>query len=181
MEDEAEALARLEETRRRHRDATHNVYAYLIREGNLMRYSDDGEPQGTSGLPVLGVFRGEKLQNVCCVVTRYFGGTLLGTGGLVRAYSHAAKIALDAAGIAEMAMWVRTEIPCSYAMYEPVRSELERSGALILDTQFSQRVELTAMLREETAEDFARRLTDLTAGRIQAEFLPGEFRGVRIK
>ena len=81
--------------REKHRDATHNVYAYIIREGSLMRYSDDGEPQGTSGLPVLGVFRNARgIYDVCCVVTRYFGGTLLGTGGLVRAYSNTASLAL---------------------------------------------------------------------------------------
>ena len=97
--DEAQALEHLREIREQHWDAKHNVYAYIIREGGIMRYSDDGEPGGTSGMPTLNVFRSEEIQNVCCVITRYFGGVLLGSGGLVRAYSNTAKMALDAAGI----------------------------------------------------------------------------------
>ena len=93
VETEAEALEHLKRMREQHWDATHNVYAYVLREGGIMRYSDDGEPQGTSGMPVLNVFRSREIVNVCCVVTRYFGGILLGTGGLVRAYSRSAKLA----------------------------------------------------------------------------------------
>ena len=115
---EGEALEMLRELREAHRDATHNVFAYRIRENNLTRYSDDGEPSGTSGLPTLGVFTGAEVKNVCCVVTRYFGGTLLGTGGLVRAYTKAAQLALEAAGIAEMALWTRFTLALPYPFYE---------------------------------------------------------------
>ena len=97
-ETEEEALDRIKEMRQQHWDATHNVYAYIIHDGP-MRYTDDGEPQGTAGMPVLEVLRGQNLENVCCVVTRYFGGTLLGTGGLIRAYGRAARDAVQAAGI----------------------------------------------------------------------------------
>ena len=98
---EAEALARIAAMREKHCDASHNVFAYSIRNGQT-RYSDDGEPQGTSGMPVLGVFQSERMQNFCCVVTRYYGGIQLGAGGLVRAYSRTAKLALKTAGISLM-------------------------------------------------------------------------------
>ena len=96
VETEEEALAHIKEMNEKHRDATHNVYAYIIKENNIMRYSDNGEPQGTAGMPTLEVLRREGITNVLCVVTRYFGGILLGAGGLVRAYAHSAKIALTA-------------------------------------------------------------------------------------
>ena len=101
---EEEALAAIKATRESMWDARHHGYAYIIR-GGAMRYSDDGEPQGTGGMPVLDVLRRQELQNVCCVVTRYFGGILLGTGGLVRAYSKAAAMAVDAAGVSIMRLW----------------------------------------------------------------------------
>ena len=99
VETEEEARAFVEEVRRRHHDARHNCWCYLLREGNVLRYSDDGEPQGTAGQPMLGVFEKEGVTNLVCVVTRYFGGVLLGAGGLVRAYTRSAKDALDAAGV----------------------------------------------------------------------------------
>ena len=99
VETEEEARAFVEEVRRRHHDARHNCWCYLLREGNVLRYSDDGEPQGTAGQPMLGVFEKEGVTNLVCVVTRYFGGVLLGAGGLVRAYTQSAKDALDGAGI----------------------------------------------------------------------------------
>ena len=136
VENEAEAVARIKEMREKHWDATHNVYAYIIRENGIMRYSDDGEPGGTSGMPTLNVFRAEKINNVCCVITRYFGGILLGAGGLVRAYSAAAKLALDAAGVSRMDMWDELLISCSYAQYERVRRLLE-STEPCLKTQIS--------------------------------------------
>ena len=95
VETEAQALEHIEQMRKQHHDARHNCFAYCVRDGGLMRYSDDSEPQGTAGQPILNVFRGREITNFCCVVTRYFGGILLGTGGLVRAYSEAAKLALE--------------------------------------------------------------------------------------
>ena len=166
VESEAEAVARIKEMREKHWDASHNVYAYILREGGIMRYSDDGEPQGTSGMPTLGVFRGEEIYNVCCVVTRYFGGTLLGTGGLVRAYSKTAKLALDAAGISEMRMWTTMLIPCEYAMYERIRRCIEDIGGIIDETEYGAEIVLTASFPQETVDSFLKSLTELTSGKI---------------
>ena len=110
---EAEARARIEEARKRHYDARHNCWCYLIREGGVLRYSDDGEPQGTAGQPMLNVFQREGVWNVCCVVTRYFGGILLGAGGLTRAYGGTAKLALNAAGVSRMRRWASVAVPCT--------------------------------------------------------------------
>ncbi len=177
---EAEALECLRKTREAHRDATHNVYAYIIRENNISRFSDDGEPQGTSGLPTLNVFTSEKVQNVCCVITRYFGGTLLGTGGLVRAYSKAAKMALDAAGISRMAQWRSYLISCDYSFFERAKYILEVYEAVLKDTDFGADVVIEALLREDKGADFEERLTDVSGGKAHFEVLGKEFLGVRI-
>ena len=178
---EAEALAHIEAMRKQHYDATHNVYAYILRENGIMRYSDDGEPSGTSGQPTLNVFRAEGIQNVCCVVTRYFGGILLGAGGLVRAYSAAAKMGLDAAGVSEMAQWRSAEIGCSYAQFERVKRLLEEHSAVIEDSDFGVDVTFRALLREDVADAFEAKLTDMSAGSAVCLFEGGCFRGVRIK
>ena len=178
---EQEAIAHIEEMRKKHYDATHNVYAYILRENGIMRYSDDGEPSGTSGQPTLNVFRAEGIENVCCVVTRYFGGILLGAGGLVRAYSAAAKLGLDAAGVSEMAPWRESEIVCSYGQFERVKRLLEEYSAVIEGTDFAVDVSFRALLRDDRAEAFAAALTDLTAGSALCEFGGSAFRGVRIR
>ena len=181
VEAESEALARIKEMREKHWDATHNVYAYVLRENAIMRYSDDGEPGGTSGMPTLNVFRGEQIVNVCCVVTRYFGGVLLGTGGLVRAYSAAAKRALDAAGVQEMALWRGRLISCAYGQYERIRRLLEDSGAVVENADFGADVVIEALLRADRADDFDKRLVDLTAGTVVCEDAGEQFRGVRVR
>ena len=181
VEAESEALARIKEMREKHWDATHNVYAYVLRENAIMRYSDDGEPGGTSGMPTLNVFRGEQIVNVCCVVTRYFGGVLLGTGGLVRAYSAAAKRALDAAGVQEMAPWRGRLISCAYGQYERIRRLLEDSGAVVENADFGADVVIEALLRADRADDFDKRLVDLTAGTVVCEDAGEQFRGVRVR
>lgn len=180
-ETEEEAIGRISEMRERHRDATHNVYAYIIREGNAMRYSDDGEPQGTSGMPTLNVFRGEGIFNVCCVVTRYFGGILLGTGGLARAYSHAAKIALEAAGVSVMRLWDRLLISCDYSRYERIKNELDSFGGMTEDTDFGADVVITALLPEGKTESFTERITDITSGQAYIEKIDSQFMAVRIR
>lgn len=124
-ETEEEALARLKQMREQYWDATHNVYAYIIRDG-ATRFSDDGEPGGTAGMPVLQVLQREELYNVTCVVTRYFGGILLGAGGLVRAYAHGAKIAVDAAGRSIKRIWTNVYLPCPYSWYERIRARGRR-------------------------------------------------------
>ena len=127
---EEEARARIEETKKKHYDARHNCWCYLIRDG-AVRYSDDGEPQGTAGQPMLNVFQREGVENVCCVVTRYFGGVLLGAGGLVRAYTQSAKDALDAAGISVVRRWVAMEVPCTYAQFEGMRREVAAFSGVV--------------------------------------------------
>lgn len=177
---EAEALERIREIREKHRDATHNVYAYIIRENNLTRYSDDGEPSGTSGMPTLNVFAGEKIQNVCCVVTRYFGGTLLGTGGLARAYSKAAKMALEAAGIAQMAQWSVFKLICSYSFYETTTHIAEDFGAVIRDSDFGVDVVLTVLVLMDRAEDFEAKINDLSSGKANCECIAHEYLSVKM-
>lgn len=179
--DESEALAHLADMRRQHYDASHNVYAYIIRENAIMRYSDDGEPSGTSGQPTLSVLRGEDLQDVCCVVTRYFGGTLLGTGGLVRAYTAAAKLAVEAAGVSMVSRWKNAGIVCPYARFERVKRLLEDHGAVIESTDFAADVSFHALVREDAADSFAAELTELTAGSVDCRFDGECFRAVRIK
>ena len=177
---EEEALERLRETREKHRDATHNVFAYVIRENNLTRYSDDGEPSGTSGMPTLNVFLGVGVQNVCCVVTRYFGGTLLGTGGLVRAYSKAAKLALEAAGVARMAQWREYILSCDYGFYERLKRILDEHEAVVQSSDFGADVAIEALLREDKAADFETVLTEASAGRAFFENVGERFMGVRL-
>lgn len=162
---EAEALEMLRDIRQTHRDAKHNVFAYRIRANNLTRYSDDGEPTGTSGLPVLNVFAGAELTNVCCVVTRYFGGTLLGTGGLVRAYTKAAQLALAAAGTAQMAAWSRFTLTLPYALYDSARRIFETFDAVCEKTDFVADVRLVLLIPAERAAAFEKALTDASAGR----------------
>lgn len=177
---EEEALLRLKETRERHRDATHNVYAYIIRENNLTRYSDDGEPSGTSGMPTLNVFIGEKIQNVTCVVTRYFGGTLLGTGGLARAYSKAAKLALEAAGVEQRSLWREYLISCDYGFYERAKRLLDEHFAVIKSSDFGADIAMEVLIRADRAPDFEAALTESSAGRALCETVGEEFVGVRV-
>lgn len=178
---EGQALEKIREMREKHRDATHNVYAYIIRENNLTRYSDDGEPGGTSGMPTLNVFASDDIKNVCCVITRYFGGTLLGAGGLVRAYSKAAKMALDAAGIARMAQWREMLLKCDYSFYEKLKRLLEKNDAVIKNTDFCENVALDVLIRDDRAEKFELELTESSSGRVTTDIVGEEFLGVRIK
>ena len=178
VENEEEALLHLKEMREQHWDATHNVYAYILREGGTMRYSDDGEPQGTSGMPVLNVFRGREVVNVLCVVTRYFGGILLGTGGLVRAYTRSAKLALEAAGISRVGLWERCLAACPYGLYERAKRELELAGAIPEETDFGADVSLEFLLPAGEAEKLNARLRELSGGSMEALVLGEEFRGV---
>lgn len=160
---EAEAMEFVGSVRKKCADATHNVWAYVLRSG-AMRWSDDGEPGGTSGQPTLNVFRSAGVSDVCCVVTRYFGGILLGSGGLVRAYSKAASLALDAAGLARMAEWRLVRAECSYAQYERVLRLMKSLGAEDDRADFGASVTVAARLPEASAADFPARLRDLTSG-----------------
>ena len=165
-ETEAEALAFLQSIRTKHKDATHNCYAYIIgQNAGIMRYSDDGEPGGTAGLPMMEVLKHQGVVNCCCVVTRYFGGVLLGTGGLLRAYTAAAADALADAGISVVRRWLACEVSMPYALYEPVRAAVTALGGVVQETQYAAAVTLCALLPEEAGEAFAAQVRDLTAGR----------------
>ena len=178
---EEEALEKIREMREKHRDATHNVYAYVIRDNNITRYSDDGEPSGTSGMPTLNVFTSEGITNLCCVITRYFGGTLLGAGGLVRAYSKAAKMALDSAGISEMAQWSQFFISVQYNLYERVIRILNDYEAVVQSSDFGSDVSIEALLREDKEELFIEKLVESTAGKAVYEKKGEQFCGIRIR
>ena len=181
VQDEAEAIEHIKKTRETHWDATHNVYAYIIRDGGIMRYSDDGEPQGTSGMPTLNVFSGGGITNVCCVVTRYFGGVLLGTGGLVRAYSQAAKMALDAAGTAVVRLWKIFDMDCPYSLFERVKKELESIEAVISDTEYGASVIIRALVPEVRADETVSRITDISSGTVTPVQTGEAEHAVRIK
>jgi len=178
---ETEALEQLKEIRTKHWDATHNVYAYILQDGGIMRYSDDGEPQGTSGKPTLTVFQGREIQNVLCIVTRYFGGILLGTGGLVRAYTQAAKLALADAGIAQVREWEEVLIACPYGIYEKIRRELDNAGAVIISSDFGVDVSIEALLEKGRGDVLNHRLQELSSGTVEALTLGSRYRAVRLE
>ena len=180
VESEEEARARIEETRKRHYDARHNCWCYRLR-GGVERYSDDGEPQGTAGQPMLNVFQREEATNVCCVVTRYFGGVLLGAGGLVRAYTQAAKLALDDAGISVVRRWVEVSVPCPYPLFERMKLEVEGAGGLLGQVDYGSQIDAHVLLPETAVEPFALRLTELTAGQAAPEVRGEAFRAVPLK
>ncbi|HIZ54994.1 MAG TPA: YigZ family protein [Firmicutes bacterium] len=158
-----EAADFIAEIKQKHRDATHHVPAYILKDGQK-RCSDDGEPQGTAGVPVLDVLEKENVVDVCAVVTRYFGGILLGTGGLVRAYSHGCKIALDAAGIVTRTYCLRQRLKMDYPFYGKVSNILPSYDIRIQETAFTDLVDLEYLIRPEQAEPFAKALRELSAG-----------------
>lgn len=174
---EEEAQERIRSAKKKYHDARHNCWCYLLKDGPV-RYSDDGEPQGTAGQPMLGVFQKEGVTNVCCVVTRYFGGILLGAGGLVRAYTQSAKDALDAAGISVVRRWVEVAVPCPYSFFERLKLELEAHGGVLGEVEYAADVTVHALLPEERAEAFSARLTELAAGGVAAQVCGESFQAV---
>ena len=178
VESEAEARARIEEMKKKYYDARHNCWCYLLKEGNVIRYSDDGEPQGTAGQPMLNVFQRQEVTNVCCVVTRYFGGILLGAGGLVRAYTQSAKDALDAAGISVVRRWVELAVDCPYSFFERVKNEVAALDGVVGDVEYAVGVTVHALLPEEKAADFSARMVELSAGTFEAIELGEAFKAV---
>lgn len=179
VEKEEEALARIQEMKKQHYDATHNCWAYIIRDG-AVRFSDDGEPGGTAGMPMLQVLQRENLYNVVCVVTRYFGGILLGAGGLVRAYTKGAKIAVDAAGKSMKRVWTVLYVPCPYNFYERVKLEVEAFGGIIRNTDFGAEVELELLFPQAQTQPFLERLTDMTSGTVEGMETGQEYRAFPI-
>lgn len=175
VETEEEALEKIQQMKKQHYDATHNCWAYIIRDG-AARFSDDGEPGGTAGMPMLQVLQREGLYNVVCVVTRYFGGILLGAGGLVRAYTRGAKLAVDDAGKSMKRVWTAVYVPCPYTFYERVKLEIAAFGGILRQTDFGAEVELELLLPEEQAGPFLNRLTDMTCGTVEGMETGQEYR-----
>lgn len=167
VETEAEARAHIEEMKKKYYDARHNCWCYRLRAGGAERYSDDGEPQGTAGQPMLNVFQREDVTDVVCVVTRYFGGVLLGAGGLVRAYTQSAKDALDAAGISVVRRWLAVEIPCTYPRFEGMRREILAFGGVVERVDYGADVLVSALIPGERAAEFAAHVRDATAGAVE--------------
>ena len=172
---EEKALAVLNAVRAANRTARHNVYAYVLQNGRT-RYSDDGEPAKTAGTPVLETIGHAGVADVIVVVTRYFGGILLGAGGLTRAYSKSARDALAAAGAAEMGLWATADIPCPYALFERVRGEVTALGGTVDEAEYGADIRLRVSLPAQTAETLRARLTELSAGGIAMTVTAEEYR-----
>ena len=165
---EEEALEYLNMLKQKYWDARHNVYAYIIRENNIMRYSDDGEPSGTAGVPVLDILKREELCDVIVVVTRYFGGILLGTGGLVHAYSKAAKEGIEAARIEKMVMCREFKIKCDYNMSGKLQYEISEFPVVLCgETQYGQDVEMQVFVPVEMQDRFEKRIIDKTNANVE--------------
>lgn len=176
VSNEEEATAFVEQIRREYWDARHNVPAYVIRQGNIRRFSDDGEPQGTAGMPVLDVLQKQELTDCVLVVTRYFGGILLGGGGLVRAYSHTASLAVEAAGIARMVPAFLQKITCSYTQYGWLMPLIESVGGEIQDTAYTDEVTVTFLLDVEVQGLFEKQLTERSAGTLTSCIVEERYR-----
>ena len=165
VKSEEEANAFIKEIKEKHRDATHNVYGYVMKGGILCRYSDDGEPQGTAGKPVLDVIRKSGVDDTAVVVTRYFGGTLLGTGGLVHAYSLVAKLAIENAGIVKYEDYTEMSVLCSYSDYQKINLEFEKNSVIIDSTDFAENVEVCFAVRSELADGLAKKISEISSGK----------------
>jgi len=168
-EREEDAVNFINALKKEHWNASHNVYAYILKEGSTARFSDDGEPQGTAGIPVLEVLKKEELTDVVMVVTRYFGGVLLGAGGLVRAYSKAAKAAVDAAGRIDVSLCKTVHITTDYTLHAKAQSAVYANGGKIADTEFAENVRITAFVRHDKVRTFTAQITDETSGRAVIE------------
>ena len=177
---EEEARAFIDAKRREYHDATHNVYAYLLNGGAIARYSDDGEPQGTAGIPVLNVVKMSGATDLCVVVTRYFGGILLGAGGLVRAYGASARQAVEAAGLAVFEPWSVLRVTLSYSDYQKLAAALPKLGATEDGCDFGERVTSVCAVLASEEEAFRKAAAELTGGRARIAFERTEERARRI-
>lgn len=169
VKSEEEAQAYIKKQKSAYMDARHNVWAYMMKGEIVARYSDDGEPQGTAGVPVLDTIRKSGVTDAVVVVTRYFGGILLGAGGLVRAYSHTAKLALEAAHIITYEQYTELELECSYSDYQRYLAELPRFGAITDDTQFSDKVNLLFSVKDTVMNDLLTYIREASGGKTEAK------------
>lgn len=177
---EEEAIEFINEIKSMHWNATHNVYAYCLRENQIKRYSDDGEPQGTAGMPALDVILKNNVTDVVVVITRYFGGILLGGGGLVRAYSHSAKIALDAAEIITKEPCCICSLECNYNQYGKVSSLIPQMEGIIDESVFEENVMITFHISEDKVNAFNKELADISCGQIEAKITGKQYFTVKV-
>lgn len=176
IENEDEAMAFVKKIKKQYSDATHNVWAYLLNGGIVARYSDDGEPQGTAGVPVLEAIRKSGAEDVCVVVTRYFGGILLGAGGLVRAYSHSVVIAINAAEIVTYEPFSEYELSCGYSEYQKYSNILSNDSAVMIDsTDFGAEVTVKFAVKRDFAEKLLNKISEAGYGRDIPKFLGERF------
>ena len=180
VESEEAARAFIDEMKKKYHDARHNCWCYVLKSG-VMRYSDDGEPQGTAGQPMLDVFNREGVTDAVCVITRYFGGVLLGAGPLLRAYQGTAKLALEAAGISVVRRWVELTIPCGYSLLGKITQEIPVWDGIVADTEYGADVVIKALLPEGRETDFAKRILDLSAGKVQATVTGESLKAVPVR
>ena len=179
VESEADARACIEAMNKRYYDARHNCWCYRIRTGGVERYSDDGEPQGTAGQPMLNVFQREGITNVVCVSTRYFGGILLGAGGLTRAYGKSAKDALDAAGVSVVRPWTLMEAPgCPYPLFERLKTEVKALDGVEGEHTFAAAIDFRALLPGDRTGLFIDRVRELSGGKVVPKAVGEQWKAV---
>ncbi len=175
IKSENDALEFIKKIRHKHGDATHNCFAYTLGGGTVARYSDDGEPQGTAGIPIFDVIKKSGVNDCCVVVTRYFGGILLGAGGLVRAYANGAKIALEAAHIVTYESYTEFRLVCDYSAYQKLEYELPRFGIITDAVDFGQQVTLKLAVKESLFDRFEKRISEMFSMKVTAEILGKRF------
>lgn len=175
VNNEADAIAFIESVKKHYPDARHHVYAYVVRDNAIMRFSDDGEPQGTAGMPILDIIRKKGLTDIVIVVTRYFGGTLLGTGGLVHAYSASAQGAIEDAEIITYDLYTEVSIRVSYSDYQKLSLLFSEFEFRVEDTGYGADVEILGRVLSSSVEIFLKKLTEITSGRAESEILGEKF------
>lgn len=171
VETQEQAMQYIDALRSKYWDARHNVYAYTLLDGQVKRYSDDGEPQGTAGVPILNVLEKMQLQNTLVVVTRYFGGILLGTGGLVRAYSQTAKIGLEQAGVVLRCLCNEIKITCDYNLLGKIQKFIEKNGIKLKEISYADSVSVYVHHKIEETDKLIAQLTELTDAAVQTEII----------
>lgn len=169
VQTQEEAMQYIDALRSKYWDARHNVYAYTLLDGQVKRYSDDGEPQGTAGVPVLNVLEKMELQNTLVVVTRYFGGILLGTGGLVRAYSQAAKLGIEQAGVVKRCLCNEIKITCDYNLLGKVQKFIEKNEIKLKEISYADSVFVSVYQKIEETDKLVAQITELTDAKATCE------------
>ena len=168
IENEEDALYDINETKKKYWDARHHCYAYIIGNNNeIKRFSDDGEPSGTAGKPILDVLDKSGIANCLIIVTRYFGGTLLGTGGLIRAYSEAAKSGIEASGIMEVKKGIQAQIDADYNSFGKIQYMCMERNIIITDTEYGENVHINMIIEESEYAHFQKAVADAFAGRLE--------------